>query len=324
MEKFFVPLARDPSLQLSCSFIPNSPSSSSPQTSLIIFLNGIGVPHTLWYPVAQLLKKDNEKCPPMLMYDRIGQPASRGRNQDVPGSGRPRGHGRDCLDAAHDLHELIAHTAAKHLGIASARVDTLRVILVASSVSCAIARLYAAEYPSTVSACLLLDSTLANSDTVSVFPDPEAPGFDAGNLLAGVTVEMLKDARRKIARVYGSEAENPEGLWRGTLPGLLPCADGPKLPGMPWVTVLEHDPAVFPAQVKQMVGLPQIMTRTYFDPAWHAYHEGLAHITHPELSKGPMVAKGCGHLMQRDNPQLVADEVSELLRKLSGDKQARL
>lgn len=73
-----------------------------------------------------------------------------------------------------------------------------------------------------------------------------------------------------------------------------------------------------------MVGLAQVMTRTYFDPAWHHYHEGLAQITSPELSKGPIIARGCGHLIQRDNPQLVATEVSEVIKKLRHDKQSRL
>ncbi|TVY50915.1 hypothetical protein LCER1_G008412 [Lachnellula cervina] len=324
MDKFFVKLNRDPSLQLSCSFIPSS--KSSPPKSLIVFLNGINTPHKLWYPVAQLLRKDIETCPPMLMYDRIGQQASIGRNRDIPG--RPRGHGRDCLDAAHDLREVITYAGEKHLGISSTHVDTLRIIIVASSVSCAIARLYAAEFPRTVTAMVFLDSTLANSDTISVFPDPDSPRFSPESLPAGVTSELCTDARKKIALVYGSESKNAEGLWRGTLPGLLPHSDLPKLqgpePGTPYVTVIEHDPDVFPMQVQQMVGLAQVMTRTYFDPAWHHYHEGLAQITSPELSKGPIIAKGCGHLIQRDNPQLVATEVSEVIKKLGHDKQSRL
>ncbi|TVY32350.1 hypothetical protein LSUB1_G008618 [Lachnellula subtilissima] len=324
MENFFVKLDRDPSLQLSCSFFPSP--KSSPPTSLIVFLNGINTPHKLWYPIAQLLKKDMATCPPMLMYDRIGQVASRGRNLDVPG--RPRGHGRDCLDAAHDLRELITYAGENHLGISSTHVDTVRIIFVASSVSCAIARLYTAKFPRTVTALLFLDSTLANSDTVSVFPDPDSPDFSPGSLPAGVTSELLADARKKIALVYGSESKNPEGLWRGTLPSLLPHSDSPKLlgpePGTPYVTVIEHDPDVFPLQVQQTVGLAQIMTRTYFDPAWHLYHEGLARITSPELSKGPIIAKGCGHLIQRDNPQLVANEVLEVINKLRNDKQSRL
>jgi len=260
------------------------------------------------------------------MYDRIGQPTSIGRNEDIPG--RPGGHGRDCLDAAHDLRDAIISVAEKHLGISPEKVNTLRIITVASSVSCAIARLYATEYPKTVMAMVLLDSTLANSDTVSVFPDPDSPDFSSENLPAGVTTELCADSRKKIFPVYGSESKNPEGLWRGTLPDLLPHADSPKIqgsdPGTPYVTVIQHDPEIFPPQVQQTVGLAEIMTREYFDPAWHRYHQGLAKITTPDLSKGPIIAKGCGHLIQRDNPQLVADEVSDILKKLSLDKRAHL
>jgi pimeloyl-ACP methyl ester carboxylesterase len=116
----------------------------------------------------------------MLLYDRVGQATSIGRNLDAPG--RPKGHGRDCLDAAHDLREVITHVGETRLGISRREIDNLEIILVASSMSCAIARLYATEYPRTVTALLLLDSTLANSDTVCVFPDPESAEFCPANL----------------------------------------------------------------------------------------------------------------------------------------------
>jgi hypothetical protein len=60
-----------------------------------------------------------------------------------------------------------------------------------------------------------------------------------------------------------------------------------------------------------------LMTKIYFDPAWHQYNLGLAKLTRPELSKGPLMAKGCGHLIHKDKLGLVADEMSELLDKLS-------
>jgi hypothetical protein len=40
-----------------------------------------------------------------------------------------------------------------------------------------VARLYAGEYPSTVSAIQFLDSMMADCDFVSIWPDPDAPGF---------------------------------------------------------------------------------------------------------------------------------------------------
>jgi len=75
-------------------------------------------------------------------------------------------------------------------------------VFVASSIGCAIARLYAIENPGTVSALLLLDSTLANSYVTTVFPDPRAPEFSKYHLPEGVTIELLEDVRAKIARHY--------------------------------------------------------------------------------------------------------------------------
>jgi pimeloyl-ACP methyl ester carboxylesterase len=252
METFFVKLVREPSVQLCYSFLPSL--NTSPRGSLIVFLNGINIPHTAWYAVATTLKKENPTCPPMLLYDRVGQAASIGHNLDVPG--RPKGHGRDCLNAAHDLREVITHVGETRLGISRREIDNLDIILVASSVSCAIARLYATEYPRTVTVLLLLDSTLANSDTVSVFPDPESAEFSPVNLPPGVTRELCVDTRKKIFPIYGSESPNPEGLWRGNLPDLLPYAELPKLegpkPGLPYVTVVAHDPEIFPSQVKKV------------------------------------------------------------------------
>jgi hypothetical protein len=62
----------------------------------------------------------------------------------------------------------------------------------------------------------------------------------------------------------------------------------------------------------------------YFDPAWHRYNEGIAKITSRELSKGPVEAKGCGHLIHKDNPELVANEISELLDKLRQDQASHI
>jgi hypothetical protein len=66
------------------------------------------------------------------------------------------------------------------------------------------------------------------------------------------------------------------------------------------------------------------MTRKYFDPAWQRYNEGLAKITSPKSRKGSVIAKGCGHLIQRDNPQLVVEVALEILEKLMRDTRSRL
>jgi pimeloyl-ACP methyl ester carboxylesterase len=147
-----------------------------------------------------------KNLPPILTYDRVGQGTTIGRNADVPG--RPQGYGGDCLDAAHGIRELVVNIATTRFGIPPANVNDLHIIFVASSMGCAIARLYADAYPRTVVALLLMDSTIANSDTVSLFPNPEAPGFSAEKLPPGVTPEMCTLTRKIIRRVYHTESPN--------------------------------------------------------------------------------------------------------------------
>lgn len=59
------------------------------------------------------------------------------------------------------------------------------------------------------------------------------------------------------------------------------------------------------------------MTRVYFDTCWHEYNIGLAKLTEPRLSKAPFEATGAGHLVHKDDPKLVAQELAEILDKLS-------
>jgi pimeloyl-ACP methyl ester carboxylesterase len=142
------------------------------------------------------------------------------------------------------------------LGIHKSAIDEVRIIFVASSIGCAIARLYASEYPRTVSALLLLDSIIANSDAVSLLPDPQSPGFSEGGLPEGITVELLYDARQKVGRYYHPNTPNKEGLWWGNLPTLLPHSDTPQLRGpntrTPYVTVMEHDRDVWCAEAEKV------------------------------------------------------------------------
>ena len=137
-------------------------------------------------------------------------------------------------------------------------IEKLRIVLVANSIGVAIARLYAHEYPRTVSGLLILDSTIANSDTISIFPDPDAPGFDENKLPPGVTPTMCKETREKIGKGYHILGPTREGLWRGTISTLLPYADRPTLEGptkqSPYVTVVEHDMELFP-KVMEVVSL---------------------------------------------------------------------
>lgn len=72
------------------------------------------------------------------------------------------------------------------------------------------------------------------------------------------------------------------------------------------------------------MGVPSVLSEVYFDPLWMNYNLGLSKITETHLSKGPIEAKGHGHLIQRDGPQFVADELLEMLGKLRHIDGSRL
>ncbi|KAG4421183.1 hypothetical protein IFR04_005703 [Cadophora malorum] len=327
MEKFFVPLQRDPQIRISCSFFP-PPERPSPRDTLIVFLNGIDHPKSSWCPTIDALLKPRRRpySTPFLAYDRPGQGTTIGKNQDNPG--RPQGHARDCLDAAHDLRELIEYVGKTRLGIGREDIDSLGIVFVASSIGVAIARLYAAEHPRTATGYLFLDSTLASSDTISIYPDPHAPGFREEDLVNGITAHDLEIGRSRLGRVYSPESANKEGLWRGNLPELLPYSDGPQLvgpgPRTPYVTVIQHDPVVNIRQWTKLLGIPKNVSEVYGEPFWKEYHEGLTRLTKPQIRTGLIVAKGCGHLIHKDDPRLVAGEIRGLLDKLSRDEGSRI
>ena len=53
------------------------------------------------------------------------------------------------------------------------------------------------------------------------------------------------------------------------------------------------------------------------DRYWANYNEALTKITDEGKCDGVVIAKGCGHFIQTDNPSFVAEEVTKMLRKLS-------
>ena len=57
---------------------------------------------------------------------------------------------------------------------------------------------------------------------------------------------------------------------------------------------------------------------TYVQPVWDEYNKHLALLTSTDKSKGPIIAEGCGHFVQRDNPQFVAKEICKMLQILEG------
>ncbi|OAX76938.1 hypothetical protein ACJ72_08768 [Emergomyces africanus] len=49
---------------------------------------------------------------------------------------------------------------------------------------------------------------------------------------------------------------------------------------------------------------------------WEKYNEGLCGLTDPDRAKGPLIAPGCGHFIQKDNPAFVAVQLEDLVRKV--------
>ncbi|KAL4760376.1 uncharacterized protein BDW70DRAFT_160769 [Aspergillus foveolatus] len=95
------------------------------------------------------------------------------RRNDKPQSRNPDAH--DCLDVVKDLHHLLTQITTEKLGVhALNEVD----IYSRKLHGCALARLYAQEYPGSVAGMALLNPIVANSDCVSIFPDPDAAEFN--------------------------------------------------------------------------------------------------------------------------------------------------
>jgi hypothetical protein len=49
---------------------------------------------------------------------------------------------------------------------------------------------------------------------------------------------------------------------------------------------------------------------------WAKYNEGLTKITDEDKCDGVVIAKGCGHFIQKDDPRIVAKEVQSMIEKL--------
>ncbi|KAJ5628807.1 alpha/beta-hydrolase [Penicillium lividum] len=310
----FITLTTKPSSQLSYSF---QPPTGATKPVLVVFLNGLGLPQAFWHPVISQLQtiRDGRSTPSFLTYDRFGQGQTTDRDPQDASAEDPT-HGHDCLASVKDLRQLIIQISNEKLEISE--VDSVPVVLVGNSIGCALARLYAQGYPGTVAALLLLDSVLANSDFVSVFPDPDAASFDPASIHP-IPAEAIRAVRAGTRRIFHPDVGNKEGLSRRNLRELLPASDGPLLQGPgghgPYVTVVGHDFDTF-AEESSKMGPPKGVTNRFVNPYWQRYNEGLAKITESEYSKGPVIAPNAGHFVQKDNPEFVAQELNELLEKI--------
>ncbi|KAF2763407.1 hypothetical protein EJ05DRAFT_482213 [Pseudovirgaria hyperparasitica] len=286
--------------------------SNDPVATLIVFVNGLMLPRSPWEAVMHHFYGEcldaAVPCPPMLSYDRYGQGDSEQDPKDAT-SEKEEGYGHDVMDAVDDLHGILLHLGTDKFG--HIKLGTSKLILVCNSIGCAIARLFAQRYPSTVCGLLFLDSIIANSDLVSFIPDPDAPNFKKGELPDGVTLEMLRETRKKFMKIFHPSVKNAEGLDRRSLPSLLPSAHGPKLVGLkgnrPFLTVVGHDPEKFAEDGETgSLEIPRAITTNYHNPFWAKYNQDLVHITDSAAAKGPITAELCGHFIQRDDPVQVA------------------
>ncbi|KAF2248228.1 hypothetical protein BU26DRAFT_565633 [Trematosphaeria pertusa] len=303
------------------------PSASTPHRpnpfaqSLVVFLNGLMLPRSSWDQSIQsfLNKRINNRLPypALLSYDRYGQGDS---DRDPDDKEPPPCHGHDCMSAVHALRQFTLQIWKEHLDITNPTVFP-SLILVCNSIGCALARLFAHTYPGTVSGLLFLNSIMANSDFVSLWPNPDTPGFDPHTLPPGVSEKDVRETREMYRRMFHPDAPNNEGLSRRNLATLLPQSDAPKLEGYggqgPYLTVVGHDWETFAEQsYTGILHTPKILTMTYANPAWQKYNEGLVKITDEENAIGPIVAVGCGHFVQKDGPGFVSDELVSLLDRV--------
>ncbi|KAI5266165.1 alpha/beta-hydrolase [Aureobasidium subglaciale] len=300
-----IQLKTKPCANLHYSFLPGDLHSNL----LVVFLNGLILPQSSWEETILQTKLKTQKPgatrPHLLSYDRYGQGLS-DKDPNVD---------HDMLDAVHDLHDFLVESSEKKLDFNLFSAPG-QLIFVCNSIGCAIARLFATEYPGKVSGFLFLDSIMAHVDLVELWPNPDAPGFEESELPAGTTVDQLRSVRQSYRQRFHASVPNPEGLNRQTLSTLLPHADSPKLEGDPMVTVIGHDWDRFAEENEKSFGVPKVLVMKYVNPVWHEYNNNLATLTKSDKGRGPIIAEGCGHFIQKDNPVFVADEVCKLIQRL--------
>jgi len=214
--------------------------SRKPADSLLVaFLNGLMADMSSWLPAMAGIIRADPDFPSMVAYDRYGQGLTEDR--DPQDRGREEGYGHDTKNAAVDLHQLIGQVCKDH----SLSKDSMpQLVLVANSIGCAVARLFAQEHPEKVVGIILLDSIIANSK-FDFWPDPDAEGFDVSQLPDDVDVDVLREQRAKFKAIFSPETKNREGLDRRNLANLLPHSDKPSLISShnrgPFITVVGHD-----------------------------------------------------------------------------------
>ncbi|KKY27836.1 hypothetical protein UCRPC4_g00816 [Phaeomoniella chlamydospora] len=332
-EDEFITLPHKSSVRIAVKWLPaKAPSPSVTLTRddiLVVCLNGLMTTMASWADVAnqvirQLPKNHNVS---LLCYDRYGQGSTTDHDPKDAQAEDPS-HGHDLTDAVRDVHALVAYFSGVDSSASTAAQKPPRLILVGNSIGCAIARLYAQTYPGRVAGLLLLDAIIANANLATdVFPDPDDPSFDPSKEPDGVKPQDLRKMRTIMKRVFDPEVGNKEGLSRRNLRELLPYSDQPKLVGWPatkstqsshgpYITVVNHGLEEFARQAVAQNGIDATLTLVYMNPFWWKYHEGLVKITDEERAKGVIEAVGAGHFIQKERPDLVKDELIDMIEKV--------
>ena len=314
----------------------------SPHTPpvLLVFLNGLDIPAALWQSSLRILLNKRPSGISLLAYDRFGQGLSVDRHPKDETTHDPS-HGHDLVDAAVDLYELLNHvysTEFQHSsGIETIRVTSSaelaveHVVLIAHSLGCQLAEVFAEKYPGIISGLVLLDPSphAEAGDLLSVLPDPKSPGILNKCLPLGVTVDGLNMARElfhKLDHNFGSI----EGLSRRNPFGLSPANNevSKKISSRsktgqqnvetngPLVTILRHSPITFAAQQERLTGIPKALHKAYTEPFWEAYCQRLRSITDVGKVKGPVEVGGAGHLIMVDRPDVVAEDCLDMIRRV--------
>ena len=165
------------------TYYPAAPASSLGHNNrfsqtLIVFLNGLMLPRSSWDASINVFLEKRTKAglpyPALLSYDRYGQGDS---DRDPGDVDPPPCHGHDIMSAVRDLRQFTLQIWKEHLQ-RSSPTQSPCLVFVCNSIGCAIARLFAQTYPGTVMGMMFLDSIMANSDYQSIWPNPDAPGFD--------------------------------------------------------------------------------------------------------------------------------------------------
>ena len=260
----FISLPSKPQAQIAYD-ISGPDGAEDQKSTLVVFINGLGLPAVSWKPVIAMVQaSDGPNRPQMLTYDRFGQGTTTARDPLDEQPGKEPGYGHDFVDAIKDLHELLQAVAPQ-----GSRPRPL--VFVAASIGVHLARLYAQYYPGTVAGLLILDSNLGNKELSDIWPDAQAKDFDPKVVTADdCTLEQYLNASAKLPKIFNSDVRSPEGLDRRNIKKLLPEPRAPTLIGPDgrglWLTVVVHDPEAFADENLKIMKVPRSLSMRFTNP----------------------------------------------------------